>query len=226
MIKAILFDLEGTLLSFDTGNFLRNYLGLLAPRFANILPPDKFSKQLMKSLEAAQRESGPEQTIITSFYEDLSKATGQSAQSLRPVFEEFYEADFPALQYFVQAVPQGVRIVSHALQRGFLTGAASNFDLPLAAMLEYLSWVGFKKKQFKVISSMDNFHYFKPQREYFREFAENLGIKPENCLLVSSRPQDLACRKTGMKAFFIGNPEEEEEADYSGSFEDLFRLLG
>ena len=226
MIKAILFDLEGTLIRVDTNNFMRNYLGLLAPRFAHFLSPDKFSKQLLKSWEFAQRESGPEQTVMQSFYEDLSKAMGHSSQILQPVFEEFYEADFPTLKCLVQVVPQGVRIVNHALQRGFLTGVASNPDMPLEAMREYLSWAGLKPKQFKVIPAMDSFHYFKPQREYFQELAEKLGLKPENCLLVCSQTQDLVCRKIGMKVFLTGAPETAEEADYTGSFDDLFRLLG
>ena len=77
MIQAILFDIVGTLTKVDVADFMRNYLGILAPRFAHLLPPDKFSKQLIKSLEIAKNEPKSGQTNMQTFYDDFSKATGQ-----------------------------------------------------------------------------------------------------------------------------------------------------
>lgn len=225
MLKAILFSLEGTLSHVDIGNFMRNYLGILTPRFAHLLSPDKFSKQLMKSLEFAQNENRPEQTNMQTLYEDFGKVTGHSMQSLQPIFEEFYEADFPTLKCLVQVDPQGVQLVEYAIRQGFLTAVASNPALPFTAMREYLSWVGLKPEHFKVIPTSDSFHYFKPQIGFFTELAEKLGVKSEHCLLVSSQTQDLVCREIGMKVFFVG-PLEERQADYSGNLDDLFRFLG
>ncbi|TGE36724.1 HAD family hydrolase [Desulfosporosinus fructosivorans] len=225
MIQAILFDLEDTLINIDAIAFMRNYLGILAPRFAHLLSPDKFSKQFSKSLEVARSEPKPGQTNIQSFYDDFSKATGQSIQTLQPIFEEFYESDFPALRCLVQAIPQGVKVVEYAIQQGFLTAVASNAILPLNAMQEHISWAGLTPEHFKIIPSLDNFHFFKPHLGFFREVAESLGVKPDNCLIVSGHTQDLVCRELGMKTFFVGSIGLEE-TDYAGNLDDLFRLIG
>lgn len=225
MIKAILFDLEGTLINVDSANFIRNFVGILAPRFAHLLSPDKFSKQLLKSLESVENEDRPEQTNMQTLYDDFSKATGHSGQSLRPVFNEFYESDFSTLKCLVQAAPQGVKVIEYVLQRGYLTAAASNPALPLQVMQEYLSWAGLKPEHFKIIPGLDNFHYFKPQLGFFQELADSLSVKPENCLLVSAQSEDLVCTKLGMKVFFIGSAEATGLAEYVGSLDDFYQLI-
>lgn len=225
MIQAIIFDLEGTLVKVDTIDFMRNYLGILAPRFAHLLSPDRFSKQLLKSLDTSQSDSKPGQTNMQTFYDDFSKTTGLSTQTLKPIFEEFYECDFPALRCLVQAIPQGVKVVEYAIQQGFLTAVASNPVLPLIAMEERVRWGGLTPEHFKVIPALDNFHFFKPHLGFFREVAESLGVQPENCLLVSGQTQDIICRDLGMKMFYVGTLELEKEPDYAGDLEDLIRLI-
>ena len=225
MIQAILFDLEGTLTNVDTNDFMRNYLGILAPRFAHLLSADKFSKQLIRALETLQSDPKPGQTNMLTFYDDFSKATGHSYHILRPIFEEFYESDFPALRCLVQAIPQGVKVVEYAIQQGFLTAVAANPVLPLSAMREHVRWAGLTPEHFKIIPALDNFHFTKPQLGFFREVAERLGVKPESCLLVSGQTQDIICRELGMKMFYIGSVESEEQTDYAGNLDDLYRLI-
>ena len=225
MIQAILFDLEGTVMNLDPSDFMRNYIGILAPRFAHLLSPDKFSKQLLKSLETSQTDPKPGQTNMQTFYDDFSKATGHSYQTLRPIFEEFYESDFPALRCLVQAIPQGVKVVEYAIQQGFLTAVASNPTLPLSAMQEHVRWAGLTPEQFKVIPALDNFHFLKPHLGFYSEVAESLGVKPDSCLLVSGRTQDLICRELGMKMFFVGALGSEGQTDYAGNLDDLFLLI-
>jgi len=225
LIQAILFELEGTLMNIDTADFMRNYLGILAPRFAHLISPDKFSKQLLKSLETSQSDSKPGQTNMQTFYDDFSKATGQSFLTLQPIFEAFYESDFPALRCLVQPIPQGVKVVEYAIQQGFLTAVASNPVLPLSAIREHVRWAGLTPEQFKVIPALDNFHFFKPQLGFYIEVAEKLGVTPDSCLLVSGQTNDLICRELGMKMFFVGSTQSEEQTDYAGNLDDLFRLI-
>ncbi len=225
MIQAILFDLNGTLLNVDTTDFMRNYLGILAPRFAHLISPDKFSKQLIKSLEISESDPKPGQTNMQTFYDDFSKATGHSFLTMRPIFEEFYESDFPALRCLVQAIPQGAKVVEYAIQQGFLTAVASNPVLPLSAMQENVRWTGLTPEHFKIIPALDNFHFFKSQLGFFKEVAESVGVQPESCLLVSGQTQDIICRELGMKMFFVGSVGSEEHTDYAGDLDDLFRLI-
>lgn len=225
MIQAIIFDLEGTLTNLDATKFMQNYLGILAPRFSHLLSPDKFSKQLLKSIENVQNEPRHDQTLMQTFLDDFSKATGRSVQTLKPIFEEFYTSDFPALRCLVQANPQGVKVVESAIQQGFLTATVSNSLMPLTAIKEQVRWTGLTPEHFKVIATLDNFHYCKPHLDFFKEVAERLGVKPQSCLFVSKHMDDLICQELGMKMFFVGTLEPEVRTDYAGQLEDLSRLI-
>lgn len=225
MIQAILFDLEKTLTNIDTAEFMQNYLGLLAPRFAHLLSPEKFSKQLLRSLEVTQKEPKPGQTNMQTFFEDFSKATGQSIPSLKLIFEEFYASDFPTLRCLVQGNPLGVKVVEYAIQQGFLTAVVLNPIMPLNAMQERVRWAGLVPENFKVISALDNLHYCKPHIEFYREVADSLRVKPRSCLLVSENPEDLVCRELGMKTFFVGTIPSEVQSDYFGQLDDLLRYI-
>lgn len=225
MIQAILFDVEGTLSKVETGDFMRNYLGILAPRFAHLFSTEKFSKNISKSLEITKNHPKPGQTNMQTFYEEFSRNTGQSSQTLRPIFEEFYESDFSTLRCLVKAIPLGIKLVENAIQQGFLTAVASDPLMPLSAMRERIRWAGLTPDHFKVIPAFDNFHYCKPNLGFFREVAESLGVKTENCLLVSEHSDDLVCRELGMKTFLVGINESELLTDYAGQLEDLFHLI-
>jgi len=225
VIQAILFDIEGTLINLDRAKFIQNYLGILAPRFAHLLSPDKFTKHLLKSIETIQKEPKPEQTVMQTFLDDLSKATGQSVQILRPIFEEFYVSDFPALRCLVQANPHGVKVVEYAIQQGFLTAILSISLMPLIAMKEQVRWAGLTPEHFKVIATLDNFHYCKPHPGFFQEVANNLGVGPQNCLIVTKHINDMVCQELGMKTFFVETLGLEVQTDYTGQIDDLFRLI-
>ncbi|TGE32284.1 HAD family hydrolase [Desulfosporosinus sp. Sb-LF] len=225
MIQAILFDIKETLTNINSSDFMRNYLGFLAPRFAHLLPPDKFSKQLLKSMEVMRNEPKPGQTNMQTFYDDFSKATNQSYQTLHPIFEEFYESDFPALRCLIRVIPQGAKVVEYAIQQGFLAAVASNPVIPLIAIREQLRWAGLNPDHFKVIPAWDNFHFCKPHLEFFREIADCLDVKPESCLLVSDNIEDKVCQELGMKLFYVGTNQSEMQTDYLGCLDDLVHLI-
>lgn len=225
MIQAILYDVVGTLTNINPTEFLRNYLGLLAPRFAHLMTPDKFAKQIMRSIETMQNEPRLGQTNMQTFFEDFCRVTGQSFQMLWPLFEEFYASDFPALRCLVQVNPQGVKVVEYAIQQGFQTAVASNPVMPMSAMKESIRWAGMSPEQFKIIPAFDTFHFSKPHLGFFKEVAESVGVKPEGCLLVSGHEEDIICRELGMKMFFVGSIGTGQ-TDYAGQLNDLLRLLG
>lgn len=225
MIQAILFDIEGILANFNSVDFQRNYLGILAPRFAHVYSPDKFFKQFIKSLEIAQNEPKTGQTIMQTFYEDFSRASSQSVQTLRSIFQEFYESDFPALSYLIQSIPQGVKAVDLAIQQGFLTAIATNPVMPLSAMREKVRWAGLNPDHIKVIPCWEEFQNSKPHLGFFSEIAERLGVQPEGCLLVTEHIEDLIGRDLQIKTFLVGTQDDSIQSDYQGTLEDLFRLI-
>jgi putative hydrolase of the HAD superfamily len=225
VIQAILFDIDGTMTNINTVDFMRNYLGILAPRFAHLISPERFTKQLIKSMQVMQSEPKAGQTNMQTFYEDFCRAIGQPFQVLKPIFEEFYASDFPTLRCLIQPYAQGVKVIEYSIQQGFLTAIASKPVMPIIAVRKQIRWAGFTPEHFKVIPALDNFHYCKPHLGFFSELAESLGFEPKECLLVSENQEDTVCRELGMKHFFVGTLDEMI-TDYSGNLEDLLSLIG
>lgn len=226
MIRAILFDLDGTLSFMNNEEFMRNYVGLLAPRFSHLYAPDKFAKQLMRSTEVMAREPKPGRTNLQTFFDDFSRAVGISFSVLWPIFEEYYEHDFPNLQYLVKPNPEGKKAVETALQQGYTVAVAANPVMPLLAIKERIHWAGLTPEPFKIIPSIEAFHFCKPQPGFFSELAATLAIEPTQCLMVGDHPvEDLAARETGMKTFFVGADSSEVETDYQGDITELTKLI-
>lgn len=226
MIKAILFDLDGTLTQMDQEEFMHNYVGLLAPRFKHLISPDKFAKQIGRSIEVMITEPKEGKTNQQVFFDDFTRATGLSFTTLWPILEAFYIEDFPALQCLVKINPEGRQVVESAIQQGYTVAVASNPVMPLLAIEERIRWAGLSPEVFTVVPSLESFHFCKPHLGFYEELALRLGRSPKECMMVGNHPlEDLIARNTGMKTFFVGTPSEEIQTDYAGDLTELNRLL-
>jgi putative hydrolase of the HAD superfamily len=226
LIRSIIFDLEGMLFSGDQVKFMRNYVGLLSPRFSQHIPSDRFAKQLFRSIEVMIKEPKPDRTNLQTFFDDFSKATGLSYNTLWPIFEEFYAVDFPALQCMSKTNPEGKKIVEFAIQQGYMTALVSNPILPLRAVVERINWAKLSAEQFAVISSVEDFHYCKPHVGFFEEMAQRLNLDLTECLIVGNQPaEDIVVRELGLKTFLLDDSPDKPRSDYSGDFLDLYQLI-
>jgi hypothetical protein len=172
------------------------------------------------------KEPKPDRTNLQTFFDDFSKATGLTFNTLWPIFEEFYAVDFPALQCMSKTNAEGKKIVEFAIQQGYMTALVSNPVLPLGAVVERINWAELSAEQFAVISSIEEFHYCKPHLGFFEEMARKLNLDPAECLIVGNQPaEDIIVRELGLKTFLLDNSPDKAQSDYSGDFSDLYQLI-
>jgi len=225
LIRAILFDLDGTLTQMDQDKFMRNYLGLLAPRFAHLLPTEKFTKYVLKSTDVMIRDPKPGKTNLQNFFDDFTKSTGLTFNVLWPIFEEFYQQDFPALRCLVEVNYDGKKAVENAIQQGYIVAVAANPVMPLRAIQERIHWAELSPDQFALVPALEDFHFCKPHIGFYAEISERLGLIPEECLMVGNHPQeDMVAGQIGMKTFLAGE-DSSGIANYSGTLQDLAQLI-
>ena len=111
--KAILFDLDGTLLDSNMENFLPHYFSRLAARVAHIAPPKAFIAHLLAATEFMLANDGRatnQEVFAAAFY----PFAGHTRAELEPIFEDFYERDFPGLQEYTQRKPEARAVVQLA----------------------------------------------------------------------------------------------------------------
>lgn len=205
---------------------MHNYIGLLAPRFKHLIAPERFAKQVMRSIETTIKEPEAGKTNYEVFFSDFTKATGLSFNTLYPIFDEFYVNDFPALQCLVKINPDGKRAVECAKEHGYAVAIASNPVMPRRAIEERIRWAGLVPGDFKVVPAMETFHFCKPQLGFYEELAQYLSLPPQECLMVGNHPaEDMVAGKIGMKTFFVGSHTVEIHTDYSGDLSELCQII-
>ena len=230
-IRAILFDLDGTLLQIDLDSYMKEYFALLAPKFAHACPPQRFVEQLTASVMAMVNNTDPHKTNMDAFWEDFAPKFSAVPEDWRLVFERFYADEFPRLRSHSRRDPLAAEVVQAAVHRGFQVVLATNAVYPRVAIVERLVWAGISPDLFDLITSYEEMHFCKPNPEYYREICSLIGREPRECVMVGNDvEEDLAASTTGMRTFLVNTAVRNRGntpylSDYEGSQGDLLDLI-
>lgn len=231
MLKTLLFDLDGTLLPVDTDLFVETYLKFLSKRMIKWMEPRDFINKLMSSTYAAINNLDPSKTNQEVFWENFSKTIPYDIKELMPVFDDFYEHEFPKLSYLIKKNDLPAAILETAYQKGYEMVIATSPIFPEKAIFERLNWINAKKFPYKLVTTYENMHFAKPHIEYYKEIIQIIGVKPEECMMIGNDvDEDMIAGSLGMKTFlvtdFILNRNNKPmKVDYSGSLKDLLEFV-
>jgi FMN phosphatase YigB (HAD superfamily) len=228
-IKAIFFDLDGTLLGNDMAVFLPHYFQLLAARVADILPSKDFIRQLLDATAVMQANDG-RATNQEVFAEAFFPLAGHSRDALEPVFLDFYQQDFPALQQYTTRKPAARQVVQAAFDRGYAVAVTTNPLFPEIAIHHRLAWAGVDDFPYDLVTTYENSRACKPNLRYFEEVAQKLGHDPQACLMVGDENMDMVAAHIGCPTFLVPGPATALAADtpeptYRGTLSDILSLL-
>jgi len=201
MLKAVLFDLDNTLILYDEMELLKRYFPSISSKFADIIPPDRFAERLMKATFEMHKNDG---TILNrdAFLNVFCEGIDRPRQEIWERFEDFYANDFDKFREIV-TVPDHARDVFLSIRsKNLKIVIATNPVWPLSAQMARLSWAGLGDIDFELVTNIDNMTYCKPQIGYYREICSKIGEKAEGCLMVGDDPaNDMVVAKIGMKTY-------------------------
>ncbi len=234
MLKAILFDLDGTLLDNPMHEFVPAYLELLAAFVADRLPPDRFVRELLAATAAmnANDGSGPtnEEVFAAAFY----PALGLEREAFQPVWERFYDEEFPKLRRLTRTRAEARLLVTWAFELGLDVVIATNPLFPRPAIEQRIAWAGVSVEEFPyaLVTTCENMHATKDHPAYYAEILHRLGRSPQECLMVGDdwgwdiRPTV----ELGMNAFWVVDgaavpPSPALPLAGRGSLADLWRRV-
>lgn len=230
-MKAILFDLDGTLLPMQQDEFTTAYFDKLSKKFAPYgYEPERLIEGVWQGTKAMVKNNG-EQTNEQVFRKEFAGLFGDKVCSDIEKFNEFYETDFDELKSHCGYNEQANRTIQTLKEKGFALVLASNPVFPMTAQKKRMLWAGIDPDDFVLITSYENSHYCKPNPLYFKEITDKLGVKPSDCLMVGNdATEDAAATQIGADFFLLTdcllNKERIDISKYSrGSFTQLLNYI-
>lgn len=233
-MKAVLFDMDGTLLGVDMYQvFLPGYLKRLGEFVADRADTRYFTKQLMAATEVMVANEDPSLTNAEAFSRHFFGATGWNNEEWMPLFTRFYQEEFGKLQSLTKMEPYALPAVNAVIEKGYDAVLATNPVFPLEAMRHRMRWGGFEKAPFKLVTSYENMHFCKPNPNYYLEILDKIKCGPEDALMVGNdAEEDLVAASIGMKTFLVVNEytiqrheAKKYEPDYQGTLQDFITLI-
>lgn len=227
-IKAILFDLDGTLLPMDQDEFIKAYFKLLAARLA---PRGYESKQLFDSIWAGVKDMIMNDGSCTNeeaFWKRFAAIYGEEAtKNDKPCVDEFYANEFNKVQHVCGYTPESRELIDEIKKTGKTVVLATNPIFPATATQNRMRWAGLSPDDFYFYTTYENSRYAKPNLKYYEDILEQIGCKPEECLMVGNDvSEDMVVEKLGMKVFLLTDCLiNKDEVDISrfpnGGFREL-----
>lgn len=226
-IRAVLFDLDGTLLPMDQATFTKAYFSGLAKRLA---PRGYESEKLIDSIwqgSAAMVGNDGEKTNEEVFWDKFSEIYGKDVRKDEPYFEAYYKEDFDGVKSVCGFNPNAAKAVEEIKSLGLRTALATNPLFPSIATEKRIAWAGLDASHFELYTTYENSHFAKPNLKYYDEILSKLHIQPSDALMVGNDvTEDMAAKSLGMNVFLLtDNLINKENADISrypnGSFDEL-----
>ena len=230
-IKAILFDLDGTLLPLDQNLFTKTYFSTLAINLAQYGYEPKGLIDAIWTGTIAMMKNNGSRTNEEMFWETFSSIYGNKALDDEPKFDKFYREDFDKIQAVCGYNSSSKEVIDTLKSKGYKLALATAPLFPSIATEKRAKWAGLDYKDFDLITTYENSRFSKPNLNYYISIAENLGVEPSECLMVGNDvKEDMVASSIGMKVFLItDNIVNREGKDIStipqGNFNDLLNFI-
>ncbi len=231
-VKAVLFDLDGTLIRAQMNEFVVRYVDSLANRCKDWVKPKKFAPTMGRIIHELIHVTGD--GIATNeqrFFSRMKAEVAIEEEPLRGALDDFIKDGLAGLQGLVKPIPLAVSIVEELKGMGVPLVLATNPVFPKVMVEARMAWGELQTGSFVHISSIENSYFCKPQAGYFTAVAEMLGLEPQECLMVGNDiNHDLAAVAVGMRAFLVDTwvvdrGEQEWPYDERGDHSALLRYL-
>lgn len=211
-LKALLLDLDDTLLGNPMETFIPAYFRALTDFVTEIQPPQRLIDQLLFATRTMDRNDGSGSSNAEVFAEAFFPGLGVDREVIEPVFERFYAEAFAGLKPLTRAREAAPRLVDWAFGRGFQVVIATNPMFPQSAIEQRLEWagVGVGEYDYDHVSCYENSHATKSHPAYYREILDVLGRLPGECLMVGDNWDwdILRSREVGIPGYWIAGPTD------------------
>ena len=229
--KAILFDLDGTLLPLDQDAFVKAYVGGLVSATAKAgYPVPEMAQAIIQGTEAMVQNRG-EKTNEEVLLDTLVSAFGEGIRKDAYLFDAFHAGEFQKVRQVCGFSPKAKEVIDLVKKRGFQAVLATNPLFPAKATHSRIRWAGLSPDDFSFVTTYENSRHSKPNLDYDRDILSMLGLSAKECVMVGNDvDEDMIAAELGMPVFLLTdcllNRHSKDISAYpSGDFSALITYL-
>lgn len=233
--KAILFDMDGTLLPMDVDYFTRFYFKILAGCLMPLgVDPYTLPKVIMGGVGAMMKNDGSasnEKVFWDYFKEKTGIQDEKLVEQINARCIEFYGNEFHGAKPATGENPLAKAAVLAAAEAADHVVLATNPIFPRVAQESRMSWIGVSPSDFELITSYETDCFAKPNPKYFLSVCQRIGVDPSECLVIGNdEKEDMWCAShAGIDCYLVTDSmipcEEHPWQGQRGTFAEMVEML-
>ena len=235
MIKAVLLDLDDTLLHIDTDAFVRNYLDALMVFVSGRYPTlaqDTIKRAMRNAARATIANLEPAQFNATVMNAAVAEVTQIPVDEMNVVMAEFFATEYVSLGHTAAPIDGAAALIEQLLALGLTVVVATNPIFPKVAIEGRLAWAGLDPQTLPIsfVTTLDNMHFAKPHPHYYEEILARIGIEADDALMVGDSLENdmIPAAAAGLSTFWIAMNRALPDTvmpDGAGTLLDLSRCI-
>lgn len=205
MYKAILFDLDGTLLPMSNDAFMKAYFKGLCGAFAPFgIDSQALIGAVWNGTKAMIYNDGT-RTNKEIFWDSFASEMGGDIEAYIAATDPFYDGDFNKVRAVATENPLADAAIKAASRGDRKVVLATNPVFPRTAQISRLGWIGLSPERFELITDYSSDSFCKPNPQYYLSICERIGVRPEECLMVGNDETDdmMGASKAGMDCYLV-----------------------
>lgn len=225
MIKAVLLDLDNTLISNPDYPFALAFLnqveGFFRARLGIQGAAQHFRDFIKRAQQQTVRSANNHQLLIAILREKF----GIDHKTLHDALDQFYASAYLEVESCISPIAGAAELIKHLLNKDVAVAIATNPLYPTRAIIDRMRWAGLPvDAPYALITGSEVMHTSKPDPAYFVEIIARIGIEPDEALYVGdSAHNDIQPAHTaGLQTFHV-SPDPDPITHHSGSLSDLVK---
>ena len=205
MLKAVFFDLDGTLLPFNEDEFVKVYFGLLAKKLEPLgYEKETLIKCLWSGVKAMMLNDGSKSNEEV-FWDYFASIYGEDKLKDKEIINSFYTNEFKQVKAICKDNPYIKDIIEYCRENNLKVVLATNPIFPKAGTLTRMSFIGLKEEDFDFVTVYENSRVAKPNPKYYQWLLDKFHLKGEEVLMFGNNEYEDGIASTlGMNVCMVG----------------------
>ena len=205
MLKAVFFDLDGTLLPLNEEKFTHAYFNLLADYMKQYGFEKKEIINIISLGVKAMYLNDGTKTNEEAFWDCFYGLTNDRVTDYKSIFTKFYSTSFLKTIECTEPNPDAVKIIKEIKNLGLKVILTTNPIFPAIATNNRMGFIGLKLEDFDYVTSYENSKYTKPNPLYFKEVMDLFDLKSDEVIFFGNNTKEDgdASRELGIRCYLV-----------------------